>query len=205
MAEKDTSFMDAIRESFEKTPTPFNETASVTDTMTSGDRLNEILNKSRDLMNNPRFNQIVENRTSRESAGYNSYGEQSVDYNSTPQVSIMESFNSMPPIADDNFEAIMNQTSNQMSSLREQVKHNPPKMQMQQIPQVSQIQSSPIDYSLLKMIINECVKENMKTIQESLNESTIRGLKLNPNGVIQVLDKKGNLYEGQLKLKAKKS
>ena len=55
-----------------------------------------------------------------------------------------------------------------------------------------------IDYNYLKYIINECIKENMKT---QLNENlTLSGIKMAGGNTIQFMDSKGNIYEGTLKL-----
>lgn len=66
----------------------------------------------------------------------------------------------------------------------------------------TQAPSGGIDYSLIKMIVNEAVKEAMGNAQQ-LNESAVANIKMKSGGVIQLVDKKGNLYEGVLKLKQK--
>lgn len=61
-----------------------------------------------------------------------------------------------------------------------------------------------IDYNYIKYLINESIKENMNG---QLNESAtngFKGMRIAPGNVIQFIDSKGNLYEGQLKLKKKK-
>lgn len=72
----------------------------------------------------------------------------------------------------------------------------------QQYAQQSQ-QSYGIDYNALKYIINECIKENLKTINESSALTDFRGMRIGNGSVIQFLDSKGNLYEGKLVLKKK--
>lgn len=62
-----------------------------------------------------------------------------------------------------------------------------------------------IDYSLIKMIVNECVKNSLAEMKSSLlTESaapTMRGFQIKDGNKIQFLDTKGNLYEGVLRLK----
>ena len=73
--------------------------------------------------------------------------------------------------------------------------------QQYQIPQAVQAQG--IDYSVIKAIVNECIKENMKAM---LNESvggSLTALKMAGGNKIQFLDSKGNMYEGVLTLKRK--
>jgi predicted transcriptional regulator len=55
-----------------------------------------------------------------------------------------------------------------------------------------------VDYSLIKMIVKECVKEAL-----SENTKTLTGIRLGENGKIQLLDNKGYLYEGVLEKKRK--
>lgn len=56
-----------------------------------------------------------------------------------------------------------------------------------------------IDYSVIKAIVNECLREHSKNM---LNES-ISAFHIGNGNVIQFMDKKGNIFEGTLKLKKK--
>ena len=74
----------------------------------------------------------------------------------------------------------------------------------QPVQQYAAPQNGGVDYNYLKYIINECIKENLKgTLNESVNGTDFRGMRIAPGNVIQFIDSKGNLYEGQLKLKKK--
>ena len=61
-------------------------------------------------------------------------------------------------------------------------------------------QNNGIDYSIIKAIVNECLKEYSK---QQLNEGVVSGLRFAKGNKIQFLDSKGNLYEGVLTLKRK--
>lgn len=56
-----------------------------------------------------------------------------------------------------------------------------------------------VDYGVIKAIVNECLREHSKNI---LNES-ISAFHIGNGNVIQFMDKKGNIFEGTLKLKKK--
>ena len=61
-----------------------------------------------------------------------------------------------------------------------------------------------IDYHYIKYIIEEAVNNAMRTrLDESMNMAEMKGMRIAPGGVIQFLDKSGNLYEGKLTLKKK--
>ena len=60
-----------------------------------------------------------------------------------------------------------------------------------------------VDYSLIKTIVKEAINQEIDNLKQTLiNENTVRAFKLG-DGKIQFLDRKGNLYEGELKLKKK--
>ena len=59
-----------------------------------------------------------------------------------------------------------------------------------------QYQTQGIDYNYLKFLINECIKENLNQLNESANLSS---LKMAGGNKIQFIDSKGNVYEGTLK------
>ena len=69
---------------------------------------------------------------------------------------------------------------------------------------VPQPQAGGIDYNYLKYMIEEAVSNCMKgQLNEGMNLSELRGMRIGPGSVIQLLDAKGNLYEGKLTLKKK--
>lgn len=53
-----------------------------------------------------------------------------------------------------------------------------------------------IDYSIIKAIVSECLKEYLSD-KQPLNEGTIKGIKLK-EGKISIIDNKGNIYSAQL-------
>lgn len=114
---------------------------------------------------------------------------------------IRQSFAQMPALSGDNFPSDLNYQPGQ-SLIREQRQpmyqqpvYQQPVMYQQPIP------VGGIDYSYLKNIVNECIRENLDIIKQSLNENTIRGMRMGTGNKIQFLDNKGNLYEGVLTLK----
>ena len=64
---------------------------------------------------------------------------------------------------------------------------------------------SGIDYSLIKTIIDESIRRNLDDIKkEMLNENnSVRGVRIAKGNKIQMMDAKGNIYEGVLKLKSR--
>lgn len=64
---------------------------------------------------------------------------------------------------------------------------------------------SGIDYSLIKTIIDESIRRNLDDIKkEMLNENnSVRGVRIAKGNKIQLMDAKGNIYEGILKLKSR--
>lgn len=73
--------------------------------------------------------------------------------------------------------------------------------QPQYVPQPS---AGGIDYGYLKYMIEEAVNNAMRTrLDESMNLTEMKGMRIAPGGVIQFLDKNGNLFEGKLTLKKK--
>lgn len=184
--EKNNSVMSVIKESFKNTPSPFEENGNATKQMINDNKYSETLEKSRRLMNLVESSNFKSKRNGNIPTNVNNDNESNFY---SQKKSIMESFNDLPPISGDNFQ---NYLKNQ-NLVTEEKKYN------------GQEHTQAFDYSLLKMIVNECIKENLQQIKESLNENVIRGMRVNQGGIIQFLDKSGNLYEGQIKLKKKKS
>ena len=112
----------------------------------------------------------------------------------TPNIpqNIIDSFASQPPIGGDPKPAF---TINEIAAYQQQ--------QQQQQAQIA-AQNAGINYDLIKYIVNECIKENLGMLNES-SAPQLRGMRISAGNVIQLLDTKGNLYEGQLVLKKKKS
>ena len=192
MTNNNNSVMDAIRESFDKMPTPFSEeNGNVTSVMQSSPKFSEILEKSRKVMD------LVESRANnnqRPAQAQNAYQYTGNQMNTQHTPSLFESLRQTPLMSGDNFQNMMVERT-----VPQQVKFIPETRTNTQ-----PVTQSNVDYSLIKMIVNECIKENLQQIKESLNENVIRGIKINPGGIIQVLDKNNTLYEGQLKVKQRK-
>ena len=114
---------------------------------------------------------------------------------------IQESFRKMPALSG-GYGTAMTPPSSYYGNLVEQtttpVQQAPTvQMQMPATPQVG------IDYEYLKYIINEAVKNNMKQMLNESTAPTLTGLRMAGGNKIQFFDSKGNLYEGELKLKKK--
>mgnify|MGYP007101831740 CR=1 FL=1 len=64
------------------------------------------------------------------------------------------------------------------------------------------MQPAGIDSNYLKFLVKEAVKECMDEMKkELLNETTVRGFKVGSGNKLMFIDNKGNLYEGEMKLK----
>ena len=72
------------------------------------------------------------------------------------------------------------------------------------VQQMSLAQPAGIDSNYLKFLVKEAVKECMNEMKtELLNETTVRGFKVGAGNKLMLIDNKGNLYEGEMKLKKK--
>ena len=70
--------------------------------------------------------------------------------------------------------------------------------------QMPMMQPAGFDSNYLKFLVKEAVKECMDDMKkELLNETTIRGFKVGNGNKLMLVDNKGNLYEGEMKLKKK--
>ena len=77
-------------------------------------------------------------------------------------------------------------------------------VEQQYVPQQYTPQAGGIDYNYIKYMIEEAVNNCMKgQLNEGMNLSELKGMRIGPGSVIQLLDTKGNLYEGKLTLKKK--
>lgn len=120
-----------------------------------------------------------------------------LNYNNLPEF-IRESFIQQPPIVDESDSAPLNPLDAIAENLS--VKHNNMMESRETKPAQPQLYNGVgnVDYSLIKMIVKECVKEAL-----SENTKTLTGIRLGENGKIQLLDNKGYLYEGVLEKKRK--
>lgn len=115
---------------------------------------------------------------------------------------VRESFAKLPPQSDKTPVSTAAEKLSKNLMLEEQKP-----MRVQQTSQMSIPQVGSVDYSLIKMIVKECMKESLSELKGSLlTESAspmFKGMRISDGNKIQFLDSKGNLYEGVLKLKKK--
>lgn len=68
--------------------------------------------------------------------------------------------------------------------------------------QPNQYQPTFVDYNYIKHLIDESIKEHLTgMLNENVNLSTMKGMRIENGGVIQFVDSKGNIFEGKLTLK----
>ena len=124
---------------------------------------------------------------------------ETVDYESNLSKlpdAIRESFTKLPPQSD---KTVISEAAEALSKnvVREEKIHAPSMTP----------QTGGVDYSLIKLIVKECVKESLAEIKGGmLTESSsplFRGMRIADGNKFQFIDSKGNLYEGVLKLKKK--
>lgn len=97
-------------------------------------------------------------------------------------------------------ESMRKQPTPQMDPMASIMPQQQPQVIREVIQQTPQQPSYPqgIDYNYIKYIVNECIKENMAT---QLNENAnLSGIKMTGGNKIQFTDRKGNIFEGTLKL-----
>lgn len=127
---------------------------------------------------------------------------------------LQESFSQTPPMSGYNFPGAesmgLTQTGYQPgASLINEQRNYQQQSYVQQPQQVYQTQYQPqvggIDYSMIKYLVSEAIKENLDVIKQSLlTENAMTGIRMPGGNKIQFLDAKGNVYEGQLVMKKKK-
>lgn len=67
-----------------------------------------------------------------------------------------------------------------------------------------QVNNGGIDYNYIKYLIDESIERHLRgSVNEGLNLSDIKGMRIAQGSIIQFVDTKGNLYEGKLTLKKK--
>lgn len=187
------------------------------------DKFTQIMANAQKLMLSEDFNRRVENFAMQKNGGHNlnmtaleqqAFG--SSYSNNNDQIEMInatesspldgERFSKLPEAIRESFKKTPPMTGKDMSTMgmmAETLKNN---VQTQQPMQTYHApQTSGIDYSLLKALIDESVSRNLASFKESvLNEGFIKGMRISNGNKIQVLDSKGNLYEGVLTLKKKK-
>ena len=66
--------------------------------------------------------------------------------------------------------------------------------------------SAVVDYALIKNIVEECVARHFNSYKKQLLKESgeLKGIRIGSGNKIQMMDAKGNLYEGTLTLKKRK-
>lgn len=182
-------------------------------------QMNSILSRASQLINDERFNSIVEstkatsdgsgNIISVDKGGYTRPSDDSAFYNDIKELSsngrtglpqeILESFRKTPSLSGE-----VNMQQRTLNDLNISI----PKQQPQQIVKenIYVPNNTSIDYSLIKTIVNECISSQMESIKQTLlNESTVKAFTIKDGNKVQFLSKNGDLYEGELKLKKRKT
>ena len=190
--------------------------------------LSNSLSRARDLITDPNFNKLVEHNARNNSSDF--YGENysssklhNEDYN-IPLASKKNTPININNIPQSNFtnsklpkEILDELRSNPLEYQESQSSiidnlidpiavSNKPLRSNRQVNEISKPSSSGIgiDYTIIKAIIDESVRRNLdEYMQKTLNESKndMKLLRLSKGNKIQVVDSKGNLYEGVLSLK----
>ena len=189
---------------------------------------NNAFSRAVTLMNDKRFNAIVESK-SRNSQKSNGSGNdlshleaQAFGYTQTPSVieeqyvqqqvvpngrsaasvlpqAIRESFNNLPPQqVNVPLSPLDNVKAIKESQLKRQI--------IEETPQLY-VQNGGINYEIIKALIDESISRHLNEIKRSLiteTNSNLKGLRLVEGNKIMLVDKKGNIYEGKLELKKKK-
>lgn len=94
-----------------------------------------------------------------------------------------------------------------MSELERETPAQLPRRQLNEstpVQQMPMMANAGFDSNYLKFLVKEAVKECMKEIKEELlAENTLKGFKVAGGNKLMMVDSKGNLYEGEMKLKKK--
>ena len=180
-------------------------------------KMNDILSRASQLMNDERFNSIVEstrvvsdgqgNVIGSEKGTYKKPSDNTAYYDDIKDLSsngrtglpqeILESFRKTPSLSGE-----INAHQNTLNNLNITIPKQPTQIVKENLYNHT---VSNIDYSLIKTIVNECISSHMENIKQTLiNESTIKGFTIKDGNKVQFLSKNGDLYEGELKLKKKK-
>jgi hypothetical protein len=190
--------------------------------MNKEERFKQMISGAQALILNEDFNEKVEQRAAKESGRIYtpktqkpSASEQFAIPTNTPSSRDFineEAFEKLPPAIRESFKKtppiqINSPSGGILDSIASDLAIKPAAIaQPQQLNEhTSYTPNTSIDYNYIKYLIDESISKHITSIKESLlNESTLRGVKISNGNKIQVLDSKGNLYEGLLKLKKKK-
>ena len=96
-----------------------------------------------------------------------------------------------------NMKSNISVTDDLFSSMPQQPKQKTKKRVNEQVSSINNTaQPSTIDYSIIKAIVNECLKEHLG--QQTLNESTTLKTIALKEGTISLVDNKGNIFKAKL-------
>lgn len=173
------------------------------------------LNRARNLINDSNFNRVVELNSKNRKINFDDTPY--IMDNNVDNISTNERKNNIS-LSEDNFKAsklpkeILNEIQknpliidNSASIIDELIEP----VEIKKVPITNNIRennTSGIDYTIIKAIVDESVKRNLNEIfnnmlSESKNNNYIQLLRIGKGNKIQVLDSKGNLYESILSLK----
>lgn len=184
---------------------------------------NKAFNRAAELMNDDRFNAIVESKANAYSGANKGKNDvnpftnyESVAFgastNNTQQTTMQQQNFNVPTMNSKLPSAILESfaktptfnNSDPLSTIT--VKAQQPQATITET--VSHPNNGGIDYSLIKMIVDECITKKLGELTNGIltesSNNVLRGLRFAEGNKIQFVDNKGNLYEGELKLKKKK-
>ena len=170
-------------------------------------QLSSIIERASMLINNDEFNRIVEQKSGNLKFSPNgdvTYNKTNNNYQTVLEdfssknnsnkglpKEILESFQKVPPNNGSVLENITKNIKTPQNSINEKITNT---------------FNAPIDYSLIKMIVNECISSYFNNFKENvLNENIVKGFTIKNGNKIQFLTRNGDLYEGELKLKKRKN
>lgn len=195
---------------------------------------NNAFSRAVTLMNDERFNAIVESKSREKSKMGNRGGGSSLAHleaqafgqtYSTPSTIQQEQYipqqipmsgksaaSVLPQAIRESFNAIPLQqidtpSINPLDDVQA-IKENALKRQsINETPQQVYVQNSGINYEIIKALIDESISRHLNEIKQTLiteSKNDLKGLRLTEGNKIMLVDKKGNIYEGKLELKKKK-
>ena len=176
----------------------------------------DIIARASALMNNEHFNNLVESKagafSGRKTIGKSNFTDLEAQAFGAPiqtKKTITEN-TQVAPINNSNKSA----ASALPNVIRESFEKMPPVMGTQSslgmlsgvLPTTGAGQQTSIDYSLIKSLIDESISRHLNEIKQQIineNTSVLKGVRLGEGNKIALVDKKGNIYEGTLKMRQK--
>lgn len=181
--------------------------------------INSIMARAQKLMLDEGFNEKVEQIAAQKAGRQYKPSNKKIDYegvqliqedtqqkaqnrlkNSKLEKSLLESFMENPPMSGDEY--FQSQQTSALDGLM-LGETRTPSVSAPAAPQPQYSSQPVIDYGIIKHLINEAIKDNMKSILNESELTSFRGMRIKDGNVFQFIDNKGNLWEGVLKLKQK--